>query len=240
MTVLTPQESQATPEQPPSRLRVAITFMGMPAVIAALLIIPAGRLDWLAGWLYLGVVMLSTGLSFVYLRRRNPALIENRSRFHKGTKTWDLVWSGLFAPLLAAVYVIAGLDSGRFDWSSMALTLWPLGLAIFLFGTMLFVRSMGENEFFEKTVRIQSERGHRVIDTGPYRIVRHPGYVGFIGWIVSIPLLLGSWWAFIPAALSIVAFIIRTALEDRTLREELPGYADYATRVRYRLLPYIW
>ncbi len=221
-------------------MRVAFSIIGMPAVFTALLVLPAGRLDWLAGWLYLTLLMLSTALSYVYLRQRNPALIETRSRIGKGTKTWDIIWLGIFTPLLVTLYLIASLDAGRFSWSSMPLALWPLGLAIFLPGTIILVRSMGENAFFEKTVRIQSERGLRVIDTGPYHLVRHPGYVGLIGWIVSTPLLLNSWWAFIPAALSVVAIIVRTALEDRTLRDELPGYGDYAARVRYRLLPYIW
>jgi len=99
---------------------------------------------------------------------------------------------------------------------------------------------MGVNPFFEKTVRIQSERGHRVIDTGPYSFVRHPGYLGFAGWILSTPLLLGSWWALIPAILSTVCLVVRTALEDRTLRMELAGYEEYIHRVRYRLVPGIW
>ena len=99
---------------------------------------------------------------------------------------------------------------------------------------------MGVNPFFEKTVRIQTERKHRVIDTGPYRFVRHPGYLGFFGWSLSAPLLLGSWWAFLPAVLSIFGLIIRTALEDKMLYEELTGYRKYASRVCYKLIPGIW
>ena len=118
--------------------------------------------------------------------------------------------------------------------------MWPVGLVLFLPGTALFTGSMGVNPFFEKTVRMQSERGHRVIDTGPYRFVRHPGYIGFLGWIVSAPLLLGSWWALIPSIVSVVGLVIRTVLEDRTLREELPGYAEYARRIRFRLIPGVW
>jgi protein-S-isoprenylcysteine O-methyltransferase Ste14 len=154
--------------------------------------------------------------------------------------TWDKIWLAVFSPVFAAVYVVAGLDAGRFGWSEMPTWLWPVGLALFLPGTLLFSWSMGVNPFFEKTVRIQTERGHRVIDTGPYRFVRHPGYSGFLGWILSAPLLLGSWWAFLPSVLSIAALVVRTALEDRTLREELPGYTDYAARIRYRLIPKVW
>ena len=128
----------------------------------------------------------------------------------------------------------------RFEWSTMSPIFWPAGLILFVVGAMLFSRSMGVNPFFEKTVRIQSDRGHRVIDTGPYSVVRHPGYLGFFGWCLSAPLLLGSWWAFVPAGLTLVGLIIRTALEDRTLRKELEGYEAYSTRVRYRLLPGVW
>ena len=111
---------------------------------------------------------------------------------------------------------------------------------LFIAGMALFSWSMGVNPFFEKTVRIQTERGHRVIDTGPYAFVRHPGYVGFFGWCLSAPLLLSSWWAFVPAILSVIGLVIRTALEDRTLLQELDGYAAYAERVRYRLMPGVW
>ena len=159
---------------------------------------------------------------------------------HLTTKTWDKVWGGLYAPVFLSTYVVAGLDAVRYGWSSMPGWLWLIGLAIFLPGTAVFSWSMGVNPFFEKTVRIQTERGHQVIDTGPYRFVRHPGYLGFLGWILSAPFLLGSWWAFVPSVLSVAGLVGRTALEDRTLREELAGYAEYATRVRFRLIPGVW
>ena len=107
-------------------------------------------------------------------------------------------------------------------------------------GWALAIWSMVVNPFFEKTVRIQTDHGHRVIDTGPYAYMRHPGYVGFAGWMLSTPLLLASTWASIPALVSVVLLVIRTALEDRTLHEELPGYAEYASRVRFRLIPGVW
>jgi protein-S-isoprenylcysteine O-methyltransferase Ste14 len=104
----------------------------------------------------------------------------------------------------------------------------------------MFTWSMVVNPFFEKTVRIQTDRGHRVIDTGPYAYLRHPGYVGFMGWILSTPLLLASAWAFVAALLAVVGIVIRTALEDRTLHAELPGYPEYAARVRFCLIPGVW
>ena len=102
------------------------------------------------------------------------------------------------------------------------------------------MRSMVENPYFEKTVRIQADRGHRVIDTGPYAYVRHPGYLGFEGWILATPLLLASAWAFAPTLLATLGILIRTALEDRTLHAELPGYSEYAARIRFRLIPGVW
>ena len=201
---------------------------------------PAGTIEWLAGWLYFGVITTTLAINYVYLHRVNPDVIEHRLRMGKGTKYWDKVWLAFFTLAFLALYVIAGFDAVRYEWSIMSLWLWPLGMVLWLAGNIFFTWSMGVNPFFEKTVRIQTERGHRVIDTGPYRFVRHPGYLGFFGWSLSVLLLLGSWWAFLPAWLCIITLIIRTALEDRTLQNELTGYREYASRVRYRLIPWVW
>ncbi|WP_172597726.1 methyltransferase family protein [Sulfuriflexus mobilis] len=223
-----------------STTRLLIASIAGLGFFAVIVFWPAGRIDWVEGWLYFGIVTMYMFINFVYLRRVNPEVIEHRLRLGKGTKLWDKIWLTFFTPVFLAIYVIAGFDTVRFEWSTMPLWLWPLGLALWLPGTALFTWSMGVNPFFEKTVRIQTERGHRVIDTGPYSFVRHPGYLGLFGWSLSTPLLLGSWWAFLPALLSIVSLVIRTALEDRTLHEELTGYREYASRVRYRLIPSIW
>ena len=226
--------------QIPSRNRLLLASVAGLGSLAAIIFWPAGTIDWLAGRLYFGLVATSLFINYLYLRRVNPEVIEHRLRLGKGTKHWDIIWSVCFTPLFLAIYVIAGFDAVRFEWSTMPLWLWPVGVVLWLPGNALFTWSMGVNPFFEKTVRIQTERGHRVIDTGPYGFVRHPGYLGFFGWSLSTPLLLGSWWALLPAMLSIVAMMIRTALEDRTLREELTGYLEYTNRVRYRLFPGIW
>ncbi len=235
-----PPHSNAEIVKPPSGLHIALWFIGFIASFAALLLLPAGRVDWLAGWLYLAIILIGTGINYGYVQHTNPDLIAHRMRMGKGTKAWDKVWLALFAPVFCSEVVVAGLDAARFGWSVMPLWLWPVGLALFLTGTVLLTWSMGVNPFFEKTVRIQTERGHRVIDTGPYRFVRHPGYGGLLGWILSTPVLLGSWWAFLPAILSLALVVVRTGLEDRTLREELPGYDVYAGRTRYRLIPGVW
>jgi protein-S-isoprenylcysteine O-methyltransferase Ste14 len=219
--------------------RVGVAIVAMAVGFATLLFVPAGRLDWTLGWVYVGIVVVNVVINWACLHRWNPELIDRRMRFGKGTKTWDKVWVVLYATVMIAVYVVAGLDA-REGVSSLPGAVWPLGLAIFVPGSAMLTWSMVVNPFFEKTVRIQTDHGHRVIDTGPYAYVRHPGYVGFVGWILSTPLLLASAQAFIPALLAVVGIVIRTALEDRTLRAELTGYAEYAARVRFRLIPGVW
>jgi protein-S-isoprenylcysteine O-methyltransferase Ste14 len=221
-------------------IRLLISFTAGLGLFAAIIFWPAGRFDWVAGWVYLGILIANLFVNVVYLTRVNPEVIKHRLQTGEGTKLWDKIWAVVFTPVFLGIYVTAGFDAVRFEWSVMSPWLWPLGLALFIPSTALFTWCMGVNPFFEKTVRIQTERGHRVIDTGPYGFVRHPGYLGFSGWSLSVPLFLGSWWAFLPVFLAIIGIVIRTALEDRTLLQELTGYEKYARRVRYRLIPGIW
>lgn len=157
----------------------------------------------------------------------------------KGTEKWDFAWHAVFAATFLTIPAVAAHEAGA-GVAPLAPWAGPVGLALFLLGGGLFLRAMGENPFFEKTVRIQTERGHHVVDTGPYRFVRHPGYVGLIALTLSFPPILGSTRAFIPASIAVASLVVRTALEDRTLQAKLPGYADYATRVRFRLVPRLW
>ena len=174
------------------------------------------------------------------MRRRDPALIEERSRTAENVKSWDKAIMGVYMVLLFGMLVTAGLDAGRFGLSDMPAALRVLGWLGLLaaFGLVWWV--MASNPFLSRMVRIQDERGHVVVTTGPYNYVRHPMYVGTISAMICIPLVLGSYWALIPAVLIDILFVVRTAMEDRTLMEELPGYREYAARVRYRLLPGIW
>jgi protein-S-isoprenylcysteine O-methyltransferase Ste14 len=233
--VETPGDPAATIPTP--LVGLAVAAMGL--VFATLLFVPARRLDWTLGWIYVGIMLIYAGVNWACLARWNPELIARRMRFGKGTKTWDKVWAVLYAPVMVALYVVAGLQA-RDGAVSPPGPAWLLGLAMFLPGAAMLTWSMVVNPFFEKTVRIQTDRGHRVIDTGPYAYVRHPGYLGFVGWILSAPLLLASTWAVAPAVLAVAGLVIRTALEDRTLQNELTGYPEYAARVRYRLVPGIW
>jgi len=191
---------------------------------------------WRDFWVLMALWVLA---QLVYVGRVNPQILIQRSSLKKGTEPWDWVWLMLFLPTLVAVLVVAGYDV-RSNEELLPEWIRTVGLVLFVLGGGLFLRAMGENPFFEKTVRIQHERDHHVVDTGPYRVVRHPGYVGLIGWVISFPLLLTSPRAIFPAGLTIIFVLVRTALEDRTLHNKLPGYADYATRVRWRLVPGIW
>lgn len=195
--------------------------------------------DWIPVRAFFSLWLIVGLPSLVYLVLVNPEIFEHRMLPKKGTEPWDWVWFGVVYPLFLGMFGVVWLDTG-FGRGPLPLWAWSIGVALFVLGGGLFARAMGENPFFEKTVRIQSERGHHVIDTGPYRIVRHPGYVGMLAWILSMPLLWTSAWALVPTVLTMISLVVRTALEDRTLKEKLPGYADYATRVRSRLIPGVW
>jgi protein-S-isoprenylcysteine O-methyltransferase Ste14 len=202
-----------------------------------LLFASAGRLDWGWAWAYVGV---SVAILVANVLVMPPELIAERGKAGKDVKRWDRIVTGInILPVLGAP-VVAGLDK-RIGWSpQLSPAVHVLGLVLLVLGQGLFTWSMVSNKFFATAVRIQMERQHTVAMGGPYRYVRHPGYVGFIVSAFALPLALGSLWALIPAALTLFLFVIRTALEDRTLQAELPGYAEYAQQTRYRLLPGVW
>jgi protein-S-isoprenylcysteine O-methyltransferase Ste14 len=213
---------------------------GLLVVAGGVVFVLAHRLEWTLGWIYVGLMAATLVVNLGCLLRWNPELIGRRVGWRAGTKPWDMVLMiVLFAPATIAIFVVSVLDVRDGVWDEPGVA-WLLGLAVFVSGWALATWSMVVNPFFEKTVRIQTDHGHRVIDTGPYAYIRHPGYVGFIGWLLSTPLLLGSAWAFVPALLSAAALVIRTALEDHTLRDELPGYSEYTARVCFRLIPGVW
>jgi protein-S-isoprenylcysteine O-methyltransferase Ste14 len=206
-----------------------------------LLFVTAGRLNWIGGWAYLGLNAFTQLLSALLLTARQPEMLAERSEVREGTKGWDRFFTPaiLFSGSLALV-LVAGLDA-RFGWSvPVSIRLWAAALAVAFASQMFVLWAMACNPFFALTVRIQSDRAQRAITTGPYRLVRHPGYLGSAIYTLAIPIVLGSWWTFIPAALTVVLIVARTGLEDRTLRAELPGYADYASATRSRLIPGLW
>lgn len=166
--------------------------------------------------------------------------MEERSQTAENVKSWDKAIMGVYTVLLIGMLVAAGLDAGRFGLSNIPVALRVMGWLGLLAAFALVWWVMASNPFLSRMMRIQDERGQVVVTTGPYNYVRHPMYVGTITSMICIPLVLGSFWALIPAVLIDILFVVRTAMEDRTLMEELPGYWEYAARVRYRLFPGIW
>ncbi len=227
------------PAARPNKIVTVVRAIVRLGLFVGLLFGTAGRLDWWQGWGFIIFFVTAAGLLHLVMRRHDPELIERRRSLGKGTKSWDKV---LLVPVVSAslfVALVAGLGV-RFDWASFdGWTFWP-GVILSGLGFFIVARAMMENTHFEGSVRIQTDRGHRVIDSGPYALVRHPGYVGaLVSWL-GMPLMLCSPWAFVPVAVGSATLVLRTALEDRTLRRELSGYARYARRVRHRLLPGVW
>lgn len=215
----------------------------VPFMQGILFFISAGRIDIVRGWYYpvIGFIGMFGGIAIVSLF--DPELVNVRGlwKTKKGTQGWDIIIVRLYVLFgFYALPVVAGLDVGRFRWSNLGIHFTIVGSVMFIVGAVLIHWAMLVNRHFEATVRIQKDRGHRVITTGPYRIVRHPGYFGAILWGISTPLIIGSAYGLIPGGTASVLLIIRTCLEDKLLRSELNGYAEYSQRVRYRLLPGVW
>jgi len=214
----------------------------MLAVMAAIFYASAGRTDIPRSWLLFGATLVHFTGSTLVVARLNPRLISQRLTVRRaGSKSWDEVLMRVCnLTMLLLLPAVAGLDVGRYGWSALGAQYAALGLALMAVSSVLISWSMAVNPYFEPTVRIQGDRGHRVVSTGPYGLVRHPGYLSGILWAVSVPLVVGSFYAFVPVLLYSVLMVLRTQLEDRTLQGELEGYSEYARRVRYRLLPGVW
>lgn len=212
-------------------------------LIPLVLLICGGDVGWWQGWLY-SVLILAAGIGGrVWAERRHPGLMAERQNIGSAKKAKS--WDKLLAPLMALsiglpMVIVAGLDH-RYGWSpGFPQWLIVIGFMLILIGYAFAVWAFVENRFFSTMVRIQVDRGHVVCDSGPYRFVRHPGYAGNLLPLFGIVLALGSVWTLIPAVVATIITVVRTALEDRTLQEELPGYLDYARRVHYRLIPGIY
>jgi protein-S-isoprenylcysteine O-methyltransferase Ste14 len=211
--------------------------------IPLVLLVCGGDFGWWQAWVY-SLLIVAVGLGGrILAERRHPGLLAERQNIEKVqiAKAWDKVLAPLMAlSVVFPMVIVAGLDHRR-GWSPVfPLWLIVLGFILISLGYAFATWALVENRFFSSTVRIQTDRGHVVCDSGPYRIVRHPGYAGNILPLLGIVLALGSVWTLIPAVVALIITVIRTTLEDRTLQDELPGYRDYARRVRYRLIPGIF
>lgn len=218
--------------------------IGQAVFTAVLLFLGAGSLDWAWGWVFAVVYTACwIGLS-IALALGNPELLNQRGQRVKqatvGSKRWDLVLLAIYFVTILIQPLVAGLD-WRNAWSApVAPPVYVVGNALMILGFVLLAWSMVANRYFDVTVRMQESRGQQVATGGPYRFVRHPGYAGVILQFLALPIAVGAWAALIPGAVGIAVFVIRTALEDRALHEELPGYVEYAQQTRYRLIPGVW
>lgn len=220
-------------------VRLALFYLLIPSI----LLICGGDIGWWQAWLFSALILVAGIGGRVWAEQRHPGLLAERQdpESIRKAKNWDKVLAPLMA--ITVVYplvIVAGLDH-RFGWSAV-FPQWLIvsGFSMVVLGYGFATWALAENRFFSGVVRIQTDRGHTVCDSGPYRFVRHPGYAGSIFALVGIVFALGSAWTAIPALLAALIAVIRTALEDRTLQEELPGYRDYAQRVRFRLFPWIY
>ena len=224
-------------------LRAVLSFLVIVVLLPLVLFLAAGTWTWTAAWVYVIVHWVSTFLSRVLAWRANPDLLAERGRsveegFGRGWDRLLLLMGAVLGPL--ALWIVAGLDE-RFTWSpDLPLATQAIACGVLIAAYALSTWAFAANAFFSAVIRIQEDRGQKVITAGPYRLVRHPGYAGGVLAYLAMPVLLDSLWALIPAALTAVTVVARTALEDRTLQESLPGYAEYAQRTRFRLLPGVW
>lgn len=201
----------------------------------------AGTLRWPRGWITIAAFLVSVTILVLLVRHYDPALLAERRKFRfKDAKRFDRIVLRIMQVLMVAEWWIAGLDAVRFRWTEIPFAAVYPGIFMMLGAFALITWVLAVNPHAEGVVRIQNDRGHRVISSGPYRFVRHPMYFGFLFLFPAIAIVLGSVWALAPAAAIGVLLVIRTVLEDRTLRRELPGYEEYAASARYRLIPGVW
>ncbi len=220
-----------------------ITVVAFTALQMTVFFIAAGDPTLVRGWIYFGLSLGYVLIMMLYIFIRHPEMVElvnERGKYKENTKWWDKLFMVFYTPVLFAMPALSGLDVSRFRWSETPFWLtWP-GIALFIASGLLVHGAMIVNRHFETTVRIQDDREHSVVSTGPYGFIRHPGYLGMMGLNLAFPLITGSLWSLVPAGMIVLLLFLRTGLEDRMLRRELPGYDEYAHRVRHRLVPLIW
>jgi len=205
-----------------------------------ILFFSAGKIDYWQGLIYVIIGLIMVTLNYTVLKPDSDLLTE-RTKPGEGSKKWDKILLGLSFLITITMYTLAGLDSGRYHWSpNFHWSLSLIGIFLTASGQLLFLLAQKQNKFFSSTVRIQTDRDHTVCDTGLYKIVRHPAYLGSIIQLLGFPLLFGSLWSILPVGLLIVLHVTRTYLEDKTLKEELSGYLEYSLNTRYKIIPYVW
>ena len=221
-------------------MKILIKGLIINLIFTTILFVCAGRIDYIQGWVFLSVNIVSTLMNYLSIRKKSDLAYE-RSKLGEGVKPWDKLILGLSSVVYLMMLIIAGLDSGRFLWTANFSWIVSIsGVVVMIIGQIIFLTARSQNNFFSSVVRIQKERVHVVCDTGLYQTVRHPGYLGMILSLIGIPLITTSIWSIIPGLIAIILLLIRTSLEDKTLNAELDRYNEYSKRTRYKLIPLIW
>lgn len=216
------------------------TLIRAPILMAFVFFLAAGRLDIIRAWVAFGIHLFGGIVGVILLWKFSPGLANQRASARSGTKKWDKAIVPIIYSLLLIIQLVAGLDVGRYRFSQLGGNFAIGGIILYVAYFILLYWSMLANEYFEISSRVQKDRGHKVINKGPYGFVRHPGYVAVILFSLADSFVIGSFYALIPAALVIFMTFIRTFLEDNMLQKELKGYSEYANQTKYRLLPGIW
>jgi len=221
-------------------IQLILKTLGISIFFFLAVFISAGRIDYWEGWLYVSMNLFMT-LMTILASIGNTELMKERLKPGEGTKKWDKILLSISAPVYLIMLIVASFDTGRFHWSpNLHWSFYISAIVLTLFGHCLFLIAKRQNKFFSTVVRIQTDRGHTVCNTGLYKIIRHPGYLGMIISTLGFPLLFGSLWSIIPVILSIIILVIRTYLEDKTLINELTGYREYTQQTTYKLIPKVW
>ena len=218
----------------------SIIKIALSILYVALIFVAAGTIHWPKLWFFLGFYVTTTSAFMIWLKKHDPGLLKERMTVKKDIKKWDKTIIRVYTALLFLMFLLAPLDAVRFRWSGVPPPLQWCAFAGIIVSWIIVFWAFRENAFLSGFVRIQTDRGHTVCTTGPYRFVRHPMYLAVILAVLCLPLFLGSLYSLIPAALVAALFVLRASLEDQTLKEELPGYDEYAEKVRWKLLPKVW
>lgn len=228
-----------TPNQ--AALKMFVSFLATLLLSGILIFGGAGRLNWALGWIFVTAWIIPKLVFLILLRLRDPDLLVERATRHKNAQQYEKILIPIYFVFAFGTFIVAGLDGGRFRWSGdVSITLIIAAYVVYLLGNSLAGWAINSNPFFSAESRLQTERAQKVASSGPYRFIRHPAYsAAFLLWITT-GLMLESWWALVPGFLAGLIMVIRTFYEDRMLIAELPGYANYAQQVRYRLAPGIW
>lgn len=203
-------------------------------------LLAAGTISSLQGWIYFSLYFFISMITLIVMLIRHPNTLSERGKKHDDTPPWDKVLLALYVPLaFYGIYIVAGLDV-RYNGTYLDIVSMIIGILLFIISAIFMIWLILENEHFESTARIQKDRNQTVITTGPYRIIRHPGYTSIILWAISVPLIFGSILSGMVSLIIIAVIILRTYLEDTMLQKELSGYRTYCTQVKYRLIPFLW